>query len=93
MAGSIFFNWWALGTGTEIWIILGTIAIAYGAGLRFVVWGMMHAAYQIIGRLTCGLQQKAARLLGLEEAPEVKIWIQRTWTFLCVMIAWIRVSG
>lgn len=63
--------------------------IWHGAGLRFVVWGMMHAAYQIMGRLTYGLQQKAARLLGLEAAPEVKIWIQRIWTFLCVMIAWI----
>ena len=63
--------------------------IWHGAGLRFVAWGMLHAAYQIIGRLTYGLQQKAAGLLGLEEAPEVKIWIQRIWTFLCVMIAWI----
>ena len=63
--------------------------IWHGAGLRFVVWGMMHAAYQIMGRLTEGVQKKAASLLGLENAPEVRIWIQRIWTFLCVMTAWI----
>lgn len=63
--------------------------IWHGAGLRFVAWGMMHAAYQIIGRLTEGLQRKAAKALGLEEAPEVKTWIRRIWTFLCVMTAWI----
>lgn len=63
--------------------------IWHGAGLRFVVWGMMHAAYQIIGRLTYGLQKKAAGLLGLEAAPEIKTWIRRIWTFLCVMTAWI----
>lgn len=63
--------------------------IWHGAGLRFVVWGMLHAAYQIMGRLTDGLQKKAAKALGLKEAPEVKIWLQRIWTFLCVMTAWI----
>lgn len=63
--------------------------IWHGAGLRFVVWGMMHAAYQIIGQLTQKLQRKAARMLGLEKAPGAALWIRRIWTFLCVMTAWI----
>ncbi|MDE7246301.1 MAG: hypothetical protein K2N43_00265 [Lachnospiraceae bacterium] len=63
--------------------------IWHGAGLRFVVWGLMHAAYQIVGRLTQNIQRKAAKLLGLEEAAGVKLWIRRIWTFLCVMTAWI----
>lgn len=63
--------------------------IWHGAGLRFVVWGLMHAAYQIVGQLTKDIQRKAAKLLGLEEAPGVALWIRRSWTFLCVMTAWI----
>lgn len=63
--------------------------IWHGAGLRFVVWGMMHAAYQIAGQLTQNLQRKAAKLLGLEEAAGVRLWGRRIWTFLCVMTAWI----
>lgn len=63
--------------------------IWHGAGLRFMVWGLMHAAYQIMGQLTYGVQRKVSQLLGLERAPEVRIWIQRIWTFLCVMTAWI----
>lgn len=63
--------------------------IWHGAGLRFVVWGLLHAAYQIVGQLTQNIQRKAAKLLGLEEAVGVKLWIRRIWTFLCVMTAWI----
>ncbi len=61
----------------------------HGAGLRFLVWGMMHAVYQIIGDLTRNIQRRAARLLGLGESAEVTLWIRRVWTFLCVMMAWI----
>lgn len=63
--------------------------IWHGAGLRFVVWGLMHAGYQIAGQLTQKARVRAAGLLGLEEAVEVRTWIQRIWTFLCVMVAWI----
>ena len=63
--------------------------IWHGAGLRFVVWGLLHAVYQITGQLTQGIQRKAAKVLKLEEAVEARIWIQRIWTFLCVMTAWI----
>lgn len=63
--------------------------IWHGAGLRFAVWGMMHAAYQIAGRLTQNIQRRAAKLAGLDRAPEAALWIRRIWTFLCVMAAWI----
>lgn len=78
-------------TRTYINLILTFLVsgIWHGAGLRFVVWGLLHAAYQIMGQLTRNMQRKAAKLLGLEEAAGVKIWICRIWTFLCVMTAWI----
>lgn len=63
--------------------------IWHGAGLRFVAWGMLHAVYQIVGELTRNVQHKAAKLLGLEEAAGVRLWIRRGWTFFCVMTAWI----
>lgn len=63
--------------------------IWHGAGLRFVVWGLLHAAYQIMGQLTEGIQHRAVEFLRLEEDSEIMIWIRRTWTFLCVMVAWI----
>lgn len=63
--------------------------IWHGAGLRFIVWGMMHAVYQIAGQMTHGIREKAVKLLGLRNAPELCIWIQRICTFFFVMVAWI----
>lgn len=61
----------------------------HGAGLRFVIWGLLHALYQIVGQLTQNIQRKAAKLLGLDRAAGARLWIRRIWTFLCVMTAWI----
>lgn len=63
--------------------------IWHGAGLRFVIWGLLHAFYQIAGQLTQNIQRKAAKLLGLDRAAGARLWIRRIWTFLCVMTAWI----
>lgn len=63
--------------------------IWHGAGLRFLVWGMMHAVYQIVGQITHGIREKAVKLLGLRNAPELCVWIQRICTFFFVMVAWI----
>ena len=63
--------------------------IWHGAGLRFIVWGMMHAVYQIAGQMTHGIREKAVKLLGLRKASELCIWIQRICTFFFVMVAWI----
>lgn len=63
--------------------------IWHGAGMRFIVWGLLHAAYQIAGQLTQRIQRKAAKITGLTQAPQARVWIRRAWTFLCVMTAWI----
>lgn len=63
--------------------------IWHGAGLRFIVWGMMHAVYQIAGQMTRGIREKAVNLLGLRNTPVLRIWIQRICTFFFVMVAWI----
>ncbi|MCM1153753.1 MAG: hypothetical protein NC392_00190 [Roseburia sp.] len=63
--------------------------IWHGAGLRFMVWGMMHAGYQIAGELTRGIRQKVSCILGFDKTPGVRRWLCRIGTFLCVMTAWI----
>lgn len=63
--------------------------IWHGAGLRFLVWGLMHATYQTIGDMTRNIQRKAAKILRLGQSAELALWIRRIWTFLCVMTAWI----
>jgi D-alanyl-lipoteichoic acid acyltransferase DltB (MBOAT superfamily) len=56
-------------------------AIWHGAGLTFIVWGALHAAYMIAGRVASGA---IARLANLVRTPAglLLVWVQ-------VMLAWV----
>ena len=61
----------------------------HGAGATYLVWGLMHAAYQIVGELTEGLRDACLRLLGIPKEGQARTWIRRATTFTLVMLAWI----
>lgn len=63
--------------------------IWHGSGYKFLFWGMMHAAYQIIGNLTIPLKNRFYRFLGLSEQSGMRKMIQRVGVFFWVMLAWI----
>lgn len=63
--------------------------IWHGSGYKFLFWGMMHAAYQIIGNLTIPLKNRFYRFLGLSERSGTRKLIQRIGVFFWVMLAWI----
>ncbi len=56
-------------------------AIWHGAGLTYVVWGALHAAYMIAGRMASGT---VARMANFVRAPAgyLVLWVQ-------VMLAWV----
>ena len=72
----------------NIWIVFGVSGLWHGASWHFVVWGMLHAAYQIIG----DLKDKALKS-GLKNRWRLdsfsgkfgKVCI----TFVLVDIAWV----
>lgn len=64
-------------------------AVWHGSGYKFLFWGMMHAAYQIIGNLTVPLKNRLYRFLGLSEQSGMRKMIQRIGVFFWVMLAWI----
>ena len=61
----------------------------HGAGATYLVWGLMHAVYQIVGELTEGLRDACLRLLGISREGQARTWIRRATTFALVMLAWI----
>lgn len=64
-------------------------AVWHGSGYKFLFWGMMHVAYQIIGNLTIPLKNRFYRFLGLSEQSGMRKMIQRIGVFFWVMLAWI----
>lgn len=61
----------------------------HGNGLQYVVWGLFHAFYQIIGAFTLNIRERFYKLLGFAPDNFFKKHIQRIFTFLLVTLAWI----
>lgn len=63
--------------------------IWHGNGYRFIVWGLMHAVYQIMGDLLKPLNNRIKKALRIGKDTTLDIWIDRAVTFTLVMLAWI----
>ncbi|MCM1243443.1 MAG: MBOAT family protein [Roseburia sp.] len=63
--------------------------IWHGAGLKYIVWGGMHGAYQIAGGLLNGFKEKAYAGLKIRPDSKGKRLLEQAGTFLLVNFAWI----
>jgi len=63
--------------------------IWHGSGLTFMVWGLLHAAYQIVSRATSRFRDAAYRKVGLRRDLSKIITCRRILTFVFVSFAWI----
>ena len=63
--------------------------IWHGAGFRFLIWGGMHAFYQIVGELTYDLRENCYFRLKIDKNSKKKKMLKQCGTFLLVNWAWI----
>ena len=61
----------------------------HGNGLNFIVWGLLHGIYLVVGRLTATGRQKIYAQLGVADDSICYKLIKRTGVFILVMFAWI----
>ena len=61
----------------------------HGSGYRFLVWGGLHAVYQIAGDYTKPIREKAYTLVGIEKNSTLQNFIKMFGTFCLATIAWI----
>lgn len=61
----------------------------HGANLTYVIWGALHGAYQIIGKLTAEFRKKIRTALGIEKIPKLKALLSTVTVFVLVCFAWI----
>ena len=61
----------------------------HGANWTFVIWGTLHAFYQIFGIVTNSIRSKIKARIGVKE--QSKIWhvLQILFTFTLICFAWI----
>lgn len=63
--------------------------IWHGSGLRFLIWGGLHAIYQIIGECTTEYRKKISEASGMNKYGRIIDVIRSIFTFCLVAIAWI----
>ena len=61
----------------------------HGAAWHFVVWGALHAIFQIIGRSTEPFRNALGRKVGLPEESRLRKAVQICITFTLACFAWI----
>jgi len=70
-------------------IVFFVSGLWHGAGLTFIIWGLLHGAYLIIGSLTKGIREKALGFMGAIKHSRIHKFIQLLVTFHLVTFAWI----
>ncbi len=73
----------------NILIVFAVSGIWHGSALTFLVWGLLHAVYQIIGFLTKPLRDKVVEVLKIDRQGLSHITVKTLFTFGLVNLAWI----
>ena len=61
----------------------------HGTGLQFAVWGLLHGAYQVAGRLSRTARSRAWAALHLREDGRFVRAVRMLCTFVLVSAAWV----
>jgi D-alanyl-lipoteichoic acid acyltransferase DltB (MBOAT superfamily) len=61
----------------------------HGADWRYIVWGGLHGAYQVVGRMTAGIKKKLYEKCGVRTDNFSFGLMQTVVTFVLVDFAWI----
>ncbi len=73
----------------NILIVFFVSGLWHGASYNFIIWGLLHGIFQVIGIFTLPCRNRLIKRLGMtEETPLVVVW-RKSATFLLVLFAWV----
>lgn len=73
----------------NIFIVFLLSGIWHGAAWTYVIWGVIHGVYQIIGHMTSGLRSKLWDMIKINQTSVPAVLFKQVVTFLLVLIAWV----
>lgn len=73
----------------NIFFVFLISGIWHGAAWTYVLWGVMHGVYQIVGNLTEKPRTALRQKLKIDENSQLTIWQRRFCTFILVSVAWV----
>ena len=70
-------------------VVFAVSGLWHGAAWTFVIWGVLHGVYQIIGTLTVKRRDALVIRAGYSpDSPRV-VWVRRILTFILVDFSWL----
>ena len=79
----------AIRTYINIIIVFLISGLWHGSGYNFLIWGLLHGMYQIMGNLTFSFREKCYRKLGIDKESIGYRLLKRAGTFFWVTVAWV----
>lgn len=73
----------------NIFVVFFVSGLWHGASWTFVIWGVLHGVYQIVGALTKKPRERIYKALKIRTDSLPFILWQRFWTFVLVCFSWI----
>ncbi len=73
----------------NVLIVFLVSGLWHGAAFTFVIWGLIHGVYQIIGSMTIKGRNRLIEKVGLSVKSPLVVWVRRFNTFFLVLIAWL----
>lgn len=73
----------------NLMMVFAVSGLWHGAEWTFVIWGLLHGAYQVIGRLTAKKRNSLVIKAGFSPTHPAVLWTRRIITFILVDFAWL----
>ena len=74
---------------TNVMIVFLLSGIWHGAAWTYILWGVIHGIYQIVGNLTAAPRRKLIEKLGFTETSTGVVIVRKIITFILVCFAWM----
>ena len=78
-----------LRTNLNLLIVFAVSGLWHGAGVQYLIWGLLHGGYQVVGRLVKPLTKPLREKLDSSALALPTKWLRICWVFLLTGIAWV----
>ena len=79
----------SLRTNLNLLIVFAVSGLWHGAGTQFLVWGLLHGGYQVVGRLVKPMTKPLREKLDSSALALPAKWLRIGWVFALTTIAWV----
>ena len=78
-----------LRTNVNLLIVFAVSGLWHGAGTQFLIWGLLHGGYQVLGRMVKPMTKPIRERLDASWVAMPAKWARIGWVFILTTVAWV----